>query len=262
MRPSSFILNFVLFLFLLVNIPTTANSQTDDFLIKEIGFNTSKKFVEVFVVERIKAYYIHNTDNSWKTIKKKRGINLKKESKREAFLKELENDIRTQFQQVDELGKVNLYNKYSIFITEVIGRHAKVHGFAPYTGNCGQGTFDIGFVNENIRWISFNIRTTTSYSRFSGYEYDNNYVQKMKADFNKVHPGIQHSSYKGSTNVCSEKGEPQYNEVFSIDKPNEYKLSFTHEFGPYVRQNNSYNCSYLGNHLTSLNVFLWNNKIK
>jgi len=194
MKPRPFVLNILLISFLLVSNPQSVQAQTDDFLIKEIGFSTSKKFVEDFVVERIKAYYIHNTDNSWKTIKKKRGINLKKESKREAFLKELESDIRTQFQKVDELSKVDLYNKYSIFITEVIGRYAKVHGLAPYIGSCGAGNYNVGFLNDNVRFITFDIRTTTSLSRFSGYEYDNNYVQKLKVGYNKAHPCIQFSS--------------------------------------------------------------------
>lgn len=261
MKPVRFVA-LLFFSFLLISYSKTLTAQADDFLIKEIGFNTSKKYVEDFVVERMKAYYIHNTDNSWKTIRKKQGINLKKASKREAFLKVLENDIRTQFQQVDELGKINLYNKYEVFITEIIGRYAKVHGFAPYTGNCGAGNYNVGFKKDKVQFIAFDIRTTTSFSRFSGYEYDKNYVQKMKADFNRVHPGIQHSSYKSTTNACSDKGEPQYNEIFTINKPGDYRLSFSHYFGPYVRQNNAYSCTYLGNHLTSLNVFLWNDKLK
>ncbi len=239
-----------------------AKAQTDDFLIKDINFNSTKQFVEDFVVERMKAYYIHNVDNSWKTIRKKQGINLKKEAKREAFLRSLESDIRTQFKQVDELAKINLYTKYDVFITEIIGRYAKVHGFAPYTGNSGAGNYNVGFKKEKIQFIAFDIRTTTAFNRFSGYEYDKNYVQQMKADLEKVHPGIQHSSYKSNTNACSDKGEPQYNEIFTVNKPGDYRLSFSYYFGPYVRQNNAYSCTYLGNHLTSLHVFLSNEKLK
>ncbi len=260
MKPGRLIAS-LFFSLLLISYPKTLKAQSDDFLIKDITFNSTKQFVADFVVERMKAYYIHNTDNSWKKIRKKLGINLKKDAKREAFLKSLESDIRTQFKQVDELGKINLYNKYEVFITEIIGRYAKVHGFAPYIGNCGAGNYNVGFLNDKVRFITFDIRTTTSLSRFSGYEYDNNYVQKLKADYNKAHPGIQHSSYKSTTNACSDKGEPQHNEVFTLNKP-DYQLSFMLQFGPFVRQNNSYNCTYLGNHLTNLSVFLWNNKLK
>lgn len=230
--------------------------------IKDIHFNTSKNFVENFVVERIKAYYIHNTDNSWKTIRKKQGINLNKQSKRDIFLKNLESDIRTQFQRVDELAKVDLYPKYQIFITEVIGRYAQVHGFAPYIGLCGAGNYNVGFLNDKIRFITFDIRTTTSFSKFSGHEYFNEYVQKLKTLYNNIDPGFKHSSYKSSTNVCSDRGEPQYNEVFTLNKSDNYKFSITNSFGPLVRQNNNYSCTYLGNHLTSLNVFIWNDKVK
>lgn len=252
------LLAFVFALFTTISV----KAQSDDFLIKDINFNSTKQFVEDFVVERMKAYYVNNVDNSWKKIRKKLGINLKKEAKREAFLKSLESDIRTQFRQADELGKVNLYNKYEVFITEIIGRYAKVHGFAPYTGSCGSGNYNVGFKKDKVQFISFDIRTTTAFNRFSGYEYDKNYVQQMKADLNKAHPGIQHSSYKSNTNACSDRGEPQYNEIFTVNKPGDYRLSFSYYFGPYVRQNNAYSCTYLGNHLTSLNVVLWNEKLK
>jgi len=262
MKRSSSLFQLVLVSFFIVTASLATKAQTNDFLIQEIKFGTSKKFVEDFVAERLKAYYINNTDNSWKTIKKKTGINLKKVAKREAFLKQLESDFRTSFQQVDELEKVNLYNKYSIYVKEIIGRYAKVHGFAAYTRSSGAGHYNVGFLNDKVRFIAFTIQTTTSFSRFSGYEYDRNYVLTIKEDLNKVHPGIQHSSYKSTTNACSEKGEPQYNEIYSLNKPGDYNLSFTYVFGPYVKQHNSYNCSYLGNHLTSLSVFLWNDKLK
>lgn len=50
----------------------------DGALIKEISLNSSKKFVEDFVVERMKTYFVYNVDNIWKTIRKKQNINLKK----------------------------------------------------------------------------------------------------------------------------------------------------------------------------------------
>lgn len=242
---------------------TSAQSQDDYTLIKELDFTKSKKFVEDFVVERMKLYYIHNVDDCWKTIRKKRGINLKKESKRTAFLAELENDIRTQLQRGTELSHVNLYPKYNVHITEIIGRYGRVSGLAPYNGTTGSGHFNIGFVKEKIQFMTFTLRTTTAYSKFSGVEYLPNVITGLRNDFKKLYPNYTESSYKGSTNVCSaDKGEPQYNFVFAVNKPDQWQYSLTYEFGPMVRDNNAYSCTYLGNHLTGINVFWWNNKVK
>jgi hypothetical protein len=254
-------LNSILTLFFLV-ITFSLHAQSDNNFIKEIDFSKDKKFVENFVVERMKAYYIHNTDNSWKTIRKIRGINLKKESKRTAFLNELETDIRTQFQQVSELSHVNLYTKYKVFISEIIGRYSKARGLSPYNGITGSGDFNIGFTKEKIQFISFTLRTTTAYSKFSGVEYLAKVIEDFRKDFKTVYPDYKETSYKGSTNVCTDKGEPQYNIAFSTDIPDRWKFHISYEFGPMVRQNNSYSCTYLGNHLTSIYLFWWNNKVK
>lgn len=261
MQPGKRFLNSMLVLFLLVTT-FSLQAQSNNNLIKEIDFSKNKKFVEDFVVERLKAYYIHNTDNSWKTIRKLRGINLKKESKRVAFLNELEKDIRTQFQQVSELSKVDLYTKYKVIITEIIGRYSKARGLSPYNGTTGSGNFDIGFTKDKIQFITFNLRTTTEYSRFSGFEYLANVIEDFRKDFRTNYPDYKESSYKGSTNVCTDKGEPQYNISFSTDIPDRWIFSLTYEFGPMVRQNNAYSCTYLGNHLTAISIFWWNNKVK
>ena len=261
MKSRKYFSRFALTLFF-ATVGVSLFAQSDNMLIKEIDLGKSKKFVEDYVVERMKAYYIHNTDNSWKTIRKKRGINLKKESKRTAFLAELEKDIRAQFQLSNELSQVNLYPKYDVFITEIIGRYSKARGLSPYNGTTGAGDFNIGFTNDKIQFIAFTLRTTTSFSRFSGFEYLANVIADFKKDFVSTYPDYTESRYTGSTNVCTDKGEPKYNIVFSTDRPALWKFSITYEFGPMVRQNNAYSCTYLGNHLTAISVFLWNNKVK
>lgn len=237
------------------------HAQADNMLIKEIDLSKSKKFVEDFVVERMKLYYINNVDDCWKTIRKKRGINLKKEAKRNAFIIELENDIRTLFKNATELSQVDLYNKYGVFITEIIGRYSKARGLSPYNGTTGSGDFNIGFTKDKIQFMTFTLRTTTAYSRFSGIEYLASVITDYRNDFKRAYPNYKESSYKGTTNVCSsDKGEPQYNISFSTDQP-EWKFTLSYEFGPMVRNNNAYSCTYLGNHLTAISIFWWNNKV-
>lgn len=225
----------------------------DGALIKEISLNSSKKFVEDFVVERMKTYFVYNVDNIWKTIRKKQNINLKKQSQRDIFLKDLEILIRTQFQQHDQLSQVHLWDNYNIDITEIIGRDATFSNFKPYTGTCGAGRFNIGFHNNDIAFMSFHIITAKEFSRYSGYEYTADNSQKLLTLYRKNAPNVKLNSYRFPLSYCSDQGEIEYRENFKMNIGN-IAFSYTWIFGPYIRQNNSYNCTYLGNHLTEIEV--------
>lgn len=248
-------------MFLCFNVPVNAQSRT--LIVEEIGLASSKRNVEEFVVHKVRDYFDANIGNSWKTIKKKRGVNLSKKSKRQSFLNELEDELRSEFNKVDAISKIDLYKKYGVFITHILGRHARVHVFTSANPKYGTANLDVGFTNEQVQYITYDIQVVAEYYQWSGYAYNTQKVNELINIFSTLSMGFKHQSSRWSTNVCSEKGEPQYIETFTAQKSGAWSESYRYSFGPYVKQYNKYSCGYTGNnHLTAIEVYLGNEKIK
>jgi hypothetical protein len=251
---------FLLFVCLVYQCPSLA--QPNILKVEEININSSKRNVEEFVVHKVRNYYDINADNCWKIIKKKRGINLGKKTKRQEFLNSLEDEIRAAFTRVNTVGEIDLYKKYGVFISNILGRHVKAHQFNATPGKSNPASFDIGFFKEKVQYFSVGIQLVNEYHTWSGYPYNTSQVALIKQQFVNPTMSFNHQSSRTSTNACSEREEPNYRETFTAYKKGYWNQSYTYTFGPYTQRINSYTCRYTGNnHLTDINIFITNERL-
>ena len=250
----------LLLVFLCLFFPSINAQELNQEFVAGISIGTRKSVVIDSIMSQLRLYFERDTDGVLNFTRKKYGVNIKNKNKLDAFITQMQDDVRTMLQTSDNWQTVDSYRKYGFAINKVLGRNVGFSGYGKRgEGRNGDGYMDVYFKDGYVSVMYGSLDITKDYSIHSGLNYDNNHLTSCAAVLRNNYGNFTFIQSATTWNSCSANPENVPVITYNFNTDEEYIATFTFTYGVYQRRltgGANSQCIAAGNHLTNIAFYV------